>query len=191
VFGIDQGVVYEDLREHSAKRLIELDFDGYAIGGLSVGEAEAEMYQVVDAVAPLLPADKPRYLMGVGTPAQIVEAIARGIDKFDCVLPTRVGRNGTAYTSRGTVPVKAGRFKADFRPIEEGCTCYACQNFTRAYIRHLLNVNEILGSRLMTIHNLHYYLSLTAQIREHLDAGTFGEFRGQFHELQADEKTQG
>ena len=185
VFGIVQGSLYLDLRMESARALTALDFDGYAIGGLSVGEPEADMYRVVEAVCPLLPEAKPHYLMGVGTPPQLVEAVARGIDMFDCVLPTRVGRNGSAYTQVGVVPVKAGRYKADFRPIAEGCGCYTCRHFSRAYVRHLLNVNEILGARLMTIHNLYFYLHLMQRIREHLEAGSFAAFRREFTALYA------
>jgi queuine tRNA-ribosyltransferase len=180
VFGIAQGSTYEDLRKRAVQEVAALDFDGIAVGGVSVGEPEAEMLQVLDWVAPELPVEKPHYLMGVGTPRQLVQAVARGIDMFDCVLPTRVARNGTAYTTRGTLPVKAGRFKDDFRPIEAGCECYACRHFTRAYIRHLINVNEILGCRLMTIHNLHVYVALMRQIREALEQGTFGEFHDAF-----------
>jgi len=180
VFGIVQGGLYCDLRETAAAELATMDFDGYAIGGLSVGEPEAEMLRVLDRTAPALPPDKPRYLMGVGQPHQLVAAVARGVDMFDCVLPTRVARNGSAYTAGGCIPIKAGRFKADFQPIEPGCVCYACRNFTRAYVRHLLNVNEILGHRLMTIHNLHHYLSLMRTIREHLESGTFREFHDRF-----------
>jgi queuine tRNA-ribosyltransferase len=180
VFGIVQGGTHHDLRQQAATETVAMDFDGYAVGGLSVGEPEADMRGVLDCVLPLLPATRPRYLMGVGTPPQIVAAVARGVDMFDCVLPTRVGRNGGAYTAAGCLPIKAGRFKADLRPIEEGCACYACRNFTRAYVRHLLNVNEILGSRLMTIHNLQFYLSLMARIREHIAGGTFAEFRTKF-----------
>jgi len=182
VFGIVQGSLFLDLRQEAANALTALDFNGYALGGLSVGEPEEEMYRVVEAVCPLLPEKKPRYLMGVGTPPQLVEAVARGIDMFDCVLPTRVGRNGSAYTHSGMLPVKAGRYKADFRPIEEDCGCETCRQFSRAYVRHLLNVNEILGARLMTIHNLYFYLNLMRRIREHLDAGTFAEFRQEFVE---------
>ena len=180
VFGIVQGGMFRDLRERCAQALTELDFDGYAVGGLSVGESAATMFEVLDWVGPLLPASRPRYLMGVGTPPQIVEAVARGIDMFDCVLPTRVARNGSAYTADGCLPVKAGRFKGDMRPIEDGCRCYACAHFTRAYIRHLINVNEILGHRLMTIHNLHFYMQLMAQIRDSIDAGSFADFRRRF-----------
>ena len=181
VFGIVQGGMYEDLRQLAAKELVALDFDGYALGGLSVGEPAAEMFRVLEAAVPCLPADKPRYMMGVGTPPQLVEAVARGVDMFDCVLPTRVGRNGSAYTANGTLPVKAGRFKADFTPMDPECGCYACRHFTRAYIRHLLNVGEILGARLVTTHNLYFYITRMQQIRAALDAGTFAEFRAAFH----------
>ena len=180
VFGIVQGGFYEDLRREAAAGLLELGFDGYALGGLSVGEPEGEMFRILDATVPVLPADQPRYLMGVGTPPQLVEAVARGIDMFDCVLPTRVGRNGGAFTRDGLLPVKAGRFKADFTPIEAECGCYACRHFTRAYIRHLLNVGEILGSRLMTLHNLHFYLQLMQEIRDAITTGNFAAFRQEF-----------
>lgn len=180
VFGIVQGGLHRDLREASLQHLIGLDFDGIAIGGLSVGEPEKDMMTVLDWLKPELPAAKPHYMMGVGTPRQIVASVACGIDMFDCVLPTRVGRNGSAYTATGTIPIKAGRFKKDFRPIDEDCPCQVCRNFTRAYIRHLLNVNEILGLRLMTLHNLSFYLNLMAEIREHLRQGTFREFHDTF-----------
>ena len=177
-FGIVQGSVYPDLREKSAKAITALDFDGYAIGGVSVGETEEEMFQAVEAAEPFLPEDKARYLMGVGTPRQIVEDVARGIDMFDCVLPTRLGRHGGAFIGKGeTLSVKAGKYAKDFSPIDPECSCYACRNFTRAYIRHLMNVGEILGMQLLSIHNLHYYLNLVKQIRDALDAGTFAEFR--------------
>ncbi len=177
VFGIVQGTQFADLRRRCAEELVAMDFDGYAIGGVSVGEPEPQMMLAVEYTEPFLPPDKPRYAMGLGTPAQLVELVARGVDMFDCVLPTRVARNGTAFTSRGTFAIKGGAVKADFRPIEEGCACYACRNHTRAYIRHLLNVNEILGLRLVSIHNSHFYLQLMTDIRAHLEAGTFGEFR--------------
>ncbi len=180
VFGIVQGGVYQDLREQSARALIELGFDGYAVGGLSVGEPEKNMLEVLDWTTPLLPANKPRYLMGVGTPPQIIQAVARGVDMFDCVIPTRVGRNGSAYTANGCIPIKAGRFKMDMSPIEEGCTCYTCQNFSKAYIRHLLNVNEILGLHLMTVHNLHFYLNMMRNVRTHLERGSFQGFHDDF-----------
>jgi queuine tRNA-ribosyltransferase len=180
VFGIVQGGIQAALREECAKKLVAMDFDGYAIGGVSVGEPEPEMMKAVEITEPFLPAEKARYTMGLGTPAQIVELVARGIDMFDCVLPTRVARNGTAFTKLGTYSIKGGAFKADFRPMEEGCTCFACQRFSRAYVRHLLNVNEILGLRLVSIHNSHMYMQLMQDIRAHLAAGTFGEFRRQF-----------
>jgi queuine tRNA-ribosyltransferase len=180
VFGIVQGGAVPALREECAKKLVAMDFDGYAIGGVSVGEPEPEMMKAVEITEPFLPAHKARYTMGLGTPAQIVELVARGVDMFDCVLPTRVARNGTAFTKQGTFSIKGGAYKADFRPIEEGCPCFACQRFTRAYIRHLLNVNEILGLRLVSVHNSHMYMQLMADIRAHLAAGTFGEFRRQF-----------
>jgi queuine tRNA-ribosyltransferase len=180
VFGIAQGALFQDLRERAVAGIAALDFDGIAVGGVSVGETEAQMVQVLDWVAPLLPAATAHYLMGVGTPRQLVLGVARGIDMFDCVLPTRVGRNGSAFTLTGTIPVKAGRYKNDFTPIDPACECYACSHFSKAYIRHLLNVNEILGSRLMTIHNLHTYLELMRRIRCHLEAGTFAEFAADF-----------
>jgi len=180
IFGIIQGGLHQDLRERAAHEMEKLNFDGYAIGGVSVGESEEEMIQVLDWTAHHLPTNKARYLMGVGTPVQLVRAVARGIDMFDCVLPTRVGRNGTAYTKDGTLPVKAGRFKTDFTPIEEDCQCYTCQNHTRAYIRHLLNVKEILGMRLMTIHNIHFYLNLMSEIRQQIEQGSFEQFKTQF-----------
>jgi len=180
IFGIIQGGVYRDFREQAARGILDIGFDGYALGGLSVGEPEAEMFQVLDWVLPRLPDDQPRYLMGVGTPPQIVEAVARGVDMFDCVLPTRMARNGTAFTNGGPVPIKAGRYKNDFRPIDERCSCYACRNFSRAYVRHLLNANEILGSRLMTLHNLHFYLELCRRVRQSIEHGEFEEFRTVF-----------
>lgn len=180
LFGIVQGGVAPALRERCARALVDLGFDGYAIGGVSVGEPEHEMMEAVELTEQFLPADKPRYAMGLGTPAQMVELVARGVDMFDCVLPTRIARNGTAFTAKGAISIKAASNKADFRPIEPGCACYACANFTRAYLRHLLNVGEILGLRMLSVHNTHMYLSLMAQIRAHLSAGTFPEFRREF-----------
>ena len=180
VFGIVQGGAHAALREECAQAIVALEFDGYAIGGVSVGEPEPEIFKAIELTEPFLPARLPRYAMGLGTPAQLVELVARGIDMFDCVLPTRVARNGTAFTNQGTVSVKAGFNKADFRPIEEGCDCFACRQFTRAYLRHLLNVNEILGLRMVSVHNSHMYLKLMADIRAHLAAGTFPEFRRDF-----------
>src|ERR1041385_6401556 len=158
VFGIVQGANDSKLREHCAKELVAMDFDGYAIGGVSVGEPEPEMFSAVEMTEPHLPTHKARYAMGLGTPAQLVELVARGVDMFDCVLPTRVARNGTAFTKHGAIGIKGGAFKAEFRPIEEGCDCFACKNFSRAYLRHLLNVNEILGLRMVSVHNTRMYL---------------------------------
>ena len=180
VFGIVQGGSNPVLREECAKALVAMEFDGYAIGGVSVGEPEPEMMKAIEITEPHLPPDKARYAMGLGTPAQLVELVARGVDMFDCVLPTRVARNGTAFTSRGTFAIKGGAVKADFGPIEEGCECFACRQFSRAYIRHLLNVNEILGLRLVSLHNSHFYLQVMRDIRAHLAAGTFGDYRREF-----------
>jgi queuine tRNA-ribosyltransferase len=180
VFGIVQGGVDSLLRERCAKALVAMDFDGYAIGGVSVGEPEPEMMKAVEITEPHLPENKARYAMGLGTPAQLVELVARGVDMFDCVLPTRVARNGTAFTYKGTISIKGGFNKADLRPIEENCHCYACKNFSRAYLRHLLNVNEILGLRMLSVHNSYMYLKVMADIREHIAAGTFAEFRRDF-----------
>lgn len=181
LFGIVQGSTYRDLRERSAAELVNIGFDGYAIGGLSVGEPEAAMHECLDWVVPALPADKPHYLMGVGTPKQLVEAVARGVDMFDCVIPTRLARHGSAFMADGScLPVKAGRMRADFGPLDAACGCYACANFSRAYIRHLLNVGEILGVRLVTTHNLYYYLNLMRRMREALAAGAFAQFRAAF-----------
>jgi len=180
VFGIVQGGINAALRERCARELAAMDFDGYAIGGVSVGEPEHEMMKAVELTEPFLPERLPRYAMGLGTPAQLVELVARGVDMFDCVLPTRVARNGTAFTRRGTVNIKGGAVKANFNPIEEGCACFACKNFTRAYLRHLLNVNEILGLRMLSVHNSHFYLEVMREIRAHLAAGTFADYRRQF-----------
>jgi queuine tRNA-ribosyltransferase len=181
MFGIVQGSVYEDLRIRSAEELVKLDFDGYAIGGLSVGEPEENMFECLDWVVPVLPEQKPHYLMGVGTPKQLVEAVARGVDMFDCVIPTRLARHGSAFIGNGQdIPIKAGRFKDDFSPVDPECDCYTCKHFSRAYIRHLLNVGEILGMRLLTIHNLHYYINLMKRVREAIANGTFQQLRAQF-----------
>jgi len=180
VFGIVQGANIAKLREQCAKELVAMDYDGYAIGGVSVGEPEPEMFAAVEVTEPHLPENKARYAMGLGTPAQLVELVARGVDMFDCVLPTRVARNGTAFTTRGTISIKGGAYKADFAPIEEGCECFACRHFTRAYLRHLLNVNEILGLRMVSVHNSHLFLKVMADIRSHLAGGTFSEFRREF-----------
>jgi len=180
VFGICQGGTNPALREKCAQEIVSMDFDGYAIGGVSVGEPEPEMMKAVELAEPHLPAAKARYAMGLGTPAQMVELIARGVDMFDCVLPTRVARNGTAYTRKGAIGIKGGSYKADFKPIESDCDCYACRHFTRAYLRHLLNVNEILGLRMLSVHNSHMYLKLMSDVREAIAAGSFAEFRREF-----------
>jgi queuine tRNA-ribosyltransferase len=180
VFGIVQGSVYPELRERSACELVGQAFDGYAIGGVSVGEPEPAMMRAVEQSVPFLPEGQPRYAMGLGTPPQIVEMVARGIDMFDCVLPTRLARNGTAFTAQGTLNLKNQPFRTDERPIEVGCACATCRNFTRGYIRHLIKAEEILGLRLVTIHNLHFYLNLMAQIRAALDDGVFPQFREHF-----------
>src|SRR5687767_1534743 len=180
VFGIVQGASVADLREQCARELVAMDFDGYAIGGVSVGEPEPEMFAAIEMTEPHLPPQKARYAMGLGTPAQLVELVARGVDMFDCVLPTRVARNGTAFTRKGAISIKAGACKADFKPIEEDCDCFACKHFTRAYLRHLLNVNEILGLRMLSVHNSHMVLKVMADIRTHVAAGTFADFRREF-----------
>src|SRR5437762_5320663 len=180
VFGIVQGGANAALREECAKALVAMQFDGHAIGGVSVGEPEPEMMRAVEMTEPFLPAEQPRYAMGLGTPAQMIELVARGVDMFDCVLPTRVAGNGTAFTAKGTVSIKAGFNKADLRPIEEGCQCFACRNFSRAYLRHLLNVGEILGLRMLSVHNSHMFLKVMADVRQHIAAGTFAEFRREF-----------
>ena len=180
VFGICQGGSNPELREQCAKAIVAMDFDGYAIGGVSVGEPEPEMMKAVELAEPHLPASKARYAMGLGTPAQMVELIARGVDMFDCVLPTRVARNGTAYTRRGAIGLKGSIYKTDFGPIEQGCDCFACRHFTRAYLRHLLRVNEILGLRMLSVHNTHMYVKLMSDVRAAIAAGTFTEFRREF-----------
>ncbi len=180
VFGIVQGGSNAALREECAKELVAMEFDGYAIGGVSVGEPEPEMMKAIEFTEPFLPTTKARYAMGLGTPAQMIELIARGVDMFDCVLPTRIARTGTAFTRRGAFGIKGGSYKADFRPIEEGCNCFACKHFTRAYLRHLLNVNEILGLRMVSVHNSHLFLKVMADTRAHIAAGTFAEFYREF-----------
>ena len=180
VFGIVQGGSNAALREECARALVEMDFDGYAIGGVSVGEPEPEMMKAIELAEPFLPAGKARYAMGLGTPAQMVELIARGVDMFDCVLPTRVARNGTAYTRRGAIGLKGAAYKTDFGPLEEGCECFACRNFTRAYLRHLLRADEILGLRMLSVHNSHMYLKLMSDVRAAIAAGAFAGFYRDF-----------
>jgi len=180
LFGIVQGGTFGDLRKQSAQAIVELDFDGYAIGGVSVGEPEEEMMRAVESAEPFLPKDKPRYAMGLGTPPQLLEMIARGMDMFDCVLPTRLARNGTAFTDTGTLNLKNAEFARDKRPIEENCVCSACRGFSRGYIRHLVKAEEILGLRLITLHNLHFYLELMNRARAEIERGTFDQFRKAF-----------
>ena len=188
LFGIVQGSMFEDLRRQSAQFLAQMNLPGYAIGGVSVGEPEEEMYKVIDWTIPFLPKEKPRYLMGVGTPPQLVESVARGVDMFDCVLPTRVARHGMAYTSSGQVHIKSAKYKDVFEPVDSNCSCYTCKNYTQAYIRHLIQNNEILGMRLLTIHNLHFYLNLMTQIREAIAEQRFQSFREQFHHQYGSKK---
>jgi queuine tRNA-ribosyltransferase len=180
LFGIIQGGTFEDLRKENAQAIVELGFDGYAIGGVSVGEPEEEMMRAVESAEPFLPVDKPRYAMGLGTPPQMLEMIARGMDMFDCVLPTRLARNGTAFTSKGTLNLKNAEFTLDKQPIEENCACETCRQFSRGYIRHLIKAEEILGLRLITLHNLHFYLNLMSQARTEIENGTFDQFRKAF-----------
>ena len=180
LFGIVQGGVFADLRQESARFLTSLDFPGYAIGSLSVGETKAEMHAMLEVTTPLLPAGKPRYLMGVGSPEDLFEGVARGIDLFDCVLPTRIARNGAVLTRQGRLNLRNAQYADDPRPIEEGCACYACQHFSRAYLRHLFAAKEILGLRLATIHNLHFTLDLMRQIRASILDGTFSAFKERF-----------
>jgi queuine tRNA-ribosyltransferase len=173
LFGIVQGGVYQDLRHASLAGLVDLGFDGYAIGGLAVGETEAERLAVLEALEPALPRDRPRYLMGVGTPTDLVKAVARGADMFDCVMPTRHARTGQLFTSEGPLNIRNSRFGRDTGPIDPHCQCYACRHYSRAYVKHLQRCNEILGSRLATIHNLHYYQALMARVREAIEQGRF------------------
>src|SRR6266478_867148 len=180
LFGIVQGATFNDLRRQSAQAIVDFDFDGYAIGGVSVGEPEEEMMRAVESSEPLLPNDKPRYAMGLGTPPQLLEMISRGMDMFDCVLPTRLARNGTAFTATGTLNLKNAEYAKDRRPIEEDCVCSSCREFSRGYVRHLIKAEEILGLRLITLHNLHFYLDLMRQARDKIDKGRFDEFRQEF-----------
>lgn len=180
LFGIVQGGTFENLRRESAQAIVDIDFDGYAVGGVSVGEPEEEMMRAVESAEPFLPKDKPRYAMGLGTPPQMLQMIARGMDMFDCVLPTRLARNGTAFTAAGTLNLKNAEFALDKRPIEENCVCPACREFTRGYIRHLIKAEEILGLRLITLHNLHFYLNLMSRARSAIEGGAFDQFRKEF-----------
>ncbi|CAB3768818.1 tRNA guanosine(34) transglycosylase Tgt [Paraburkholderia humisilvae] len=185
LFGIVQGGMFEDLRDESLAGLADMDFHGLAIGGLSVGEPKEDMMRVLEHVAPRLPAHKPRYLMGVGTPEDLVTGVAAGIDMFDCVMPTRNARNGWLFTRFGDIKIRNATHKNSLRPLDEQCGCYTCRHFTRGYLHHLHRVGEILGAQLNTIHNLHYYLELMQEMRDAIDAGSFDAFRKQFHENRA------
>lgn len=185
LFGIVQGGMYEHLREESLQGLKEIGFHGYAIGGLSVGEPKEEMHRIMDKIVWQLPADKPRYLMGVGTPEDLVEGVSQGIDMFDCVMPTRNARNGWLFTRYGDIKIRNSKYKDDLRPLDPTCDCYACKHFTRAYLHHLQKVNEILGARLNTIHNLHYYLHLMQEMRDALDEDRFEQWREEFYKNRA------
>ncbi|MFO7870083.1 MAG: tRNA guanosine(34) transglycosylase Tgt [Kiritimatiellia bacterium] len=177
LFGIVQGGQYSDLRRRCAEELTAMNFDGYAIGGVSVGEPEEVLIRGIEDTASVLPESRPRYLMGVGRGDQILEAVERGVDMFDCVMPTRFARSGTAFVRDGRYPVKSGEYRYDTRPVEEGCECYACRNFSRAYIRHLLNANEILGVRLLTIHNIYRYMEFMREIRSAMAEGSFADYK--------------
>ncbi len=180
LFGIVQGGMYPDLRQRSAEALVDIGFDGYALGGLSVGETKPMMYEMIEASVPSLPRDRPRYLMGVGTPEDLVEGVDRGIDMFDCVMPTRNARNGTFFTSFGKVVIRNAQYERDGQPIDPACGCYTCRTFTRAYLRHLFNAGEVLALRLGTIHNLFFYLELMRKVRESIEQGTFRDFKRDF-----------
>ena len=177
LFGINQGAIYEDIRIDHAKRISELDLPGYAIGGLAVGETAEQMYHILDVTVPYLPEDRPTYLMGVGTPANILEAVDRGVDFFDCVYPSRNGRHAHVYTKHGKMNLKNARFETDDRPIEEGCGCPACQHYSRAYIRHLLKANEMLGMRFCVLHNLYFYNNMMKEIREAIEEGRYQSYK--------------
>jgi queuine tRNA-ribosyltransferase len=177
LFGIIQGSVYKDLREASAKDLISLNFDGYSIGGLAVGEPAEKMYEIVDFTTDFIPFDRPRYLMGVGRPENILEGIERGVDMFDCVMPTRNARNAYLFTENGILSMRNACYKDDFKPVDENCSCYTCSNYSRAYLRHLFIAKEILALELASIHNLHFYLQLVKQARQNIINGTFSQWK--------------
>lgn len=183
LFGINQGTVFHDIRIEHMKKIAELDLPGYAIGGLAVGETHQEMYDTIEAVEEYMPKDKPRYLMGVGTPVNIIEAVYRGVDFFDCVMPARNGRHGHLFTWDGIINIKNEKYAKDERPIDPRCDCPVCRRYSRAYVRHLFKAEEMLAMRLAVAHNLHFYNSLTARIRENLENGTFGEFRNTYKEI--------
>ena len=182
LFGIVQGGLFKDLREISARETTAMDFDGFSIGGLSVGETKEEMIDILNFTTPLLPEDKPRYNMGVGTPDYLFESFQAGIDMADCVLPTRIARNGSAMTSHGRLPIKNASYKNDFTPVDHDCDCYTCRNYSRAYIRHLINVNEILGARLLSYHNLYFLLKMCENIREAIMNDSFMDYKKEFYE---------
>lgn len=184
LFAIVQGSVFKDIRKECADRLTDMEFDGYAVGGLSVGEGNLLMNEVLEYTVPGLPAEKPRYLMGVGLPSDIMDGIEHGIDMFDCVIPTRNGRNGCAFTSKGKVKVRNSRYKVDERPLDENCNCYTCKNFTRAYIRHLFASDEILGLNLMSFHNIYFFEEIMAKARQAIKEGSFKDFKAQFSSEQ-------
>lgn len=179
LFGINQGAVFEDIRIEHAKQIAELDLDGYALGGLAVGESHEEMYYIIEETVPYLPKEKPVYLMGVGTPANILEAVERGVDFFDCVYPSRNGRHGHLYTNHGKINLFNAKYELDERPIEEGCNCPACRRYSRAYIRHLLKAKEMLGMRLCVLHNLYFYNTMMEEVRNALDEGRFAAYKQQ------------
>ena len=179
LFGINQGAIYDDIRIDHAKRISELELDGYAVGGLAVGESHEEMYHILDETVPHLPVNKPTYLMGVGTPANILEGVERGIDFFDCVYPSRNGRHGHVYTNHGKLNLFNQKYQKDMRPIEEGCNCPACRTYSRAYIRHLLKAKEMLGMRLCVLHNLYFYNNMMEEIRDSLDEGRFASYKAE------------
>ncbi len=180
LFGIVQGGMYENLRDESLAGLVDIGFEGYAIGGLSVGEPKEDMMRVLAHVAPRLPADAPRYLMGVGTPEDLVEGVSRGVDMFDCVMPTRNARNGWLFTRYGDIKIRNARYRDDTRPLDPSCKCHTCSHFSRAYLHHLQRANEITGSRLNTLHNLHFYLTIMQEMREAIEAGRFEQWRAEF-----------
>lgn len=177
LFGINQGAIFEDIRIDHAKRIAEMDLDGYAIGGLAVGESHEEMYHIIEAVVPHLPVEKSTYLMGVGTPANILEGVERGVDFFDCVYPTRNGRHGHLYTNQGKINLFNKKYEKDMRPIEEGCQCPACRRYSRAYIRHLLKAKEMLGMRLCVLHNLYFYNTMMEEIRDAIEKGAYQSYK--------------
>ena len=180
LFGINQGCTYDDLRIENMKEIVKLDLDGYAIGGLAVGEPKEDMYRIISAVEPYAPKNKPRYLMGVGTPGNILESVSRGVDLFDCVMPSRNARHGQLFTKKGIININNAKYQLDEKPIDEECNCSTCQNYSRAYLRHLFKTNEMLGMRLAVIHNLHFYNNLMAEIRLNIENGSFNDYKNEY-----------